>query len=206
MSRYSERVFINCPFDKKYRPMFDALVFVVHDCGFIARSALQIDDAGVNRLAKILKLIGECKYGIHDLSRTELNTSGLPRFNMPLELGLFLGCREFGDARQPTKNAMVMDSDQYRYRNFISDIAGHDIVAHGNKLGQAIASVRNWLNATREGKSMPGGKAIHKRFLRFQHDLPILCKRVSLTVAELTFTDYSNFVAEWLREIESRSR
>ena len=41
------------------------------------------------RLLKILCIIGECRLGIHDISRTELDAaSGLPRFNMPLELGL----------------------------------------------------------------------------------------------------------------------
>ena len=29
--RYADSVFINCPFDGDYRPIFDALVFAVHD-------------------------------------------------------------------------------------------------------------------------------------------------------------------------------
>ena len=41
---------------------------------------------------KICQLILESPYGIHDLSRIELDPSTqLPRFNMALELGLFLG-------------------------------------------------------------------------------------------------------------------
>jgi hypothetical protein len=38
-----------------------------------------------------MDIISGCKYSIHDLSRTELDkTTRLPRFNMPLELGLDL--------------------------------------------------------------------------------------------------------------------
>jgi hypothetical protein len=33
---YEDSVFLNVPFDKKYSRLFDALVFAVHDCGFIA--------------------------------------------------------------------------------------------------------------------------------------------------------------------------
>jgi hypothetical protein len=45
---------------------------------------------------RIFKLIEGCQFGIHDISRTELDTdSQLPRFNMPLELGMFLGAQRF---------------------------------------------------------------------------------------------------------------
>ena len=46
-SAYDHNVFINCPFDEPYRPMLYALVFAVHDCGFKARSTLEIDDSDV---------------------------------------------------------------------------------------------------------------------------------------------------------------
>ena len=73
------------------------MVFTVHDCGFIARCALEEEDASQVRIDKIYNIIAECRYGIHDISRTELDeNSGLPRFNMPLELGIFLGAKKFG--------------------------------------------------------------------------------------------------------------
>jgi hypothetical protein len=37
MSTYDLGVFINVPFDRRYKKLFDALVFAVHDCGFEAR-------------------------------------------------------------------------------------------------------------------------------------------------------------------------
>jgi hypothetical protein len=65
---YAKNVFINCPFDATYRPLFDALVFAVSDCGFIARSAQEVVDGGEVRIQKILRLIRESKFGIHDIA------------------------------------------------------------------------------------------------------------------------------------------
>jgi hypothetical protein len=93
---YADNVFLNHPLDDDYLSIRNALVFSVHDCGFVARSALEASDASENRLDKIYGIIEDSRYGIHDISRTELNDAGLPRFNMPLELGIFLGCKRYG--------------------------------------------------------------------------------------------------------------
>jgi hypothetical protein len=115
---YDSSVFIYCPFDPAYQPMFDAIVFAVMACGHVARNALEIDDAGRARFGKIADLIGQCRYGIHDISRTDTSShSGLPRFNMPLELGLFLGALHYGSDAQRRKQCLVMDSDRTRYRD-----------------------------------------------------------------------------------------
>ena len=102
-SSYTSNVFINCPFDDQYGPIFDVLIFTIFDCGFVPRCAKEIDDSAQIRIDRIFKIINECKFSIHDVSRTELdpNTS-LPRFNMPLELGMFLGARRFGGSHQGT--------------------------------------------------------------------------------------------------------
>jgi hypothetical protein len=85
-------VFINCSFDVAYQPMFDAIVFAVHRCGFLARGAREDGNSDRMRLEKIVQMIAECELGIHDLSRAD--TEGqLPRFNLPFELGLFIGAQ-----------------------------------------------------------------------------------------------------------------
>ena len=89
-STYNDNVFINCPFDKDYFLNLQSIVFTVYRCGFYPVSALSEDNALVSRLLKIEKLIEISKYGIHDISRIELNNHGFPRFNMPFELGFFL--------------------------------------------------------------------------------------------------------------------
>lgn len=65
-------VFINCPFDAKYQPLFEAIVFCVTACGFRARCTLEETDAGEVRIETIYSLIGQCNHGIHDISRTEV--------------------------------------------------------------------------------------------------------------------------------------
>ncbi len=112
---YELSVFINCPFDAAYQRLFRAIVFTVHDCGYIARSALELTDASQVRVHKILQIISECRVGIHDISRTELDRrSKLPRFNMPLELGMFLGAKRYGDQRQRRKICLVLDRTSHR--------------------------------------------------------------------------------------------
>jgi hypothetical protein len=68
---YGKNVFINCPFDDDYQPLFDAVVFAVHDCGFRVRCALEEEDSGEVRVAKLYKIIAESRLSIHDISRTE---------------------------------------------------------------------------------------------------------------------------------------
>jgi len=155
---FDSRVFINCPLDAQYKPIFEAIVFAVLDCGLDPSCALEIDDASEVRIDKIFNIIAECKYGIHDISRTEAApATGLPRFNMPLELGMFLAAKRFGVGKQKRKVCLILDSTPYRYQQFISDIAGQDIQIHNNSVGEAITAVRNWLrNATRL-TALPGG-------------------------------------------------
>lgn len=90
-------VFINCPFDASYRRLFDAIVFAVIYLGFEARCALERDTGTQERLKKVLEIIGSCQFGIHDLSFMRVDpATKLARHNMAFELGLFLGCCEFG--------------------------------------------------------------------------------------------------------------
>jgi hypothetical protein len=197
---YERRVFVNCPFDEEYRPLFEALVFAVHDCGYIARCSLECDDASEVRIDKITKIIGDCMFGLHDISRTEADaTTSLPRFNMPFELGLFFGAKRFGQEEQKLKTCLILDIERHRYQKFISDIAGQDIAAHDGDSATAISRVRDWLsNATPKSVRIPGGKAMAARYKIFRQELPKTCKRAHLSVDELTFNDYVAEVEDWL--------
>jgi hypothetical protein len=198
---YDYSVFVNCPFDDSYRQLFEAIVFAIHDCGYVARSALELDDGSQVRIDKIANIIRSCRFGVHDISRTELDVgTGLPRFNMPLELGLFLGAKRYGRAEQRLKNCLILDIERYRFQKFISDIAGQDIAAHGGETGQSIKSVRDWLsNATPKSIRIPGGRTILGRYEVFRTELPAMCERLALAVDELTFNNYVVQVEEWLK-------
>lgn len=153
------------------------------------------------RMEKLYAMIADCKFGIHDISRTELDTENqLPHFNMPLELGLFLGAKRYGLVRQRGKNCLILDREKYRYQKFISDIAGQDIQAHGDDPQKAVVHVRNWLRSATPQVSIPGGEAIWKRYQAFRADLPSSCRRLKLSRAKLTFVDYTWLVSLWIRE------
>jgi hypothetical protein len=198
---YENSVFINCPFDSAYRPLFEAVAFATCDCGFFPRTALEVDDSSEVRIEKIIRIIAESRLAIHDISRTQLDRgTGLPRFNMPLELGIFIGAKAFGVDEHARKAAMVLDTERYRYQEYISDIAGQDIRAHRRKPADAIRQVRNFL-ATHcdDGVILPGGEAIVERYTRFRHGLPDACAELYVAPAELTFRDLSTLLVAWLK-------
>lgn len=199
--RYETSVFVNCPFDDAYRDLFQALVFAIHDCGYVARCALELQDASQVRIEKIALTIAECRLGIHDISRTELDAdTALPRFNMPFELGMFVGAKRYGRADQKRKNALILDTERYRYQKFISDIAGQDVSAHGGDPSRVIRVVRDWLSdATPASLLLPSGSVIASRFRHFRDDLPGSCALLNLHPDELTFNDYVIQVEQWLR-------
>lgn len=197
----AQHVFINCPFDPHYKELFEAIVFAVFDCGFRPRCALEIDDGSQIRIEKIFNIISDCRFGIHDISKTELDeTTYLPRFNMPLELGMFLGAKKYGRGEQKKKICLILDCESYRYQKFISDISGQDIRAHDNDPRTTISLVRNWLRNASPSISMPGGEAIGARYDVFRRELPSLCRKLSLSTDELTFVDYTWLVKVWLDE------
>ena len=200
-AHYTDNVFINCPFDAVYKPLFDAVVFTVHDCGFIARCALEEEDASQVRIDKIYTIIADCRYGIHDISRIELDeNSGFPRFNMPLELGIFLGAKKFGIAEQKSKKCLVLDKEPYRYQQFISDIAGQDIQAHKNDAEIIVKVVRDWLRTASGRQTIPGGSIVWRRYQTFLRKLPQTAIELRLDAEDLIFNDYAAVIARWLEK------
>ena len=199
----TEAVFLNVPFDSAYRPMFEAMVFAVLDCGFRPRCALEGSDAGHVRVQKIAVIIRDCALGIHDISRTELDKqSRLPRFNMPFELGLFLGAKWFGDEVQHRKNTLILDRERYRFQQFLSDIAGQDIKAHRNEPEPLIKAVRNWVRDTQPSRPVPSGGVIASRYRKFRKQLPVWCRQQKLQEHELQFNDYTFLTWRWLEANE----
>lgn len=197
---YQRQVFINCPFDDQFLPLLRAIVFVLKACDYAPRCALEADSATEVRVEKILRIIGDCALSIHDISRTQLDRkSKLPRFNMPFELGLFLGAAKLGGARHQKKSALILDVEPYRYQKYLSDIAGQDIRAHGNDPDAVIGHVRNWLNThSLSNQVLPGKAALVKQYRRFQKQLPVMLKELQIKEAEISFVDWSRLIETWL--------
>ncbi|MEO1067350.1 MAG: hypothetical protein AAFW47_08220 [Pseudomonadota bacterium] len=167
-SPFEKCIFINCPFDEEYAPLLQAILFCIVFLGFTPRLATESDDSAALRLLRIKALIEASKYSIHDLSRCQAMEQGeFYRLNMPFELGMDYGCREyFGNGRQ-SKRILILEQERYRYQAAISDLAGCDIQTHSGDFQKAIRKVRNWL-VSEAGISAEGANRIHGRYADFQ--------------------------------------
>lgn len=146
MSDFARSVFINCPFDEEFEPILQAVLFCTIYLGFTPRIATESADSGAVRLEKIKTLIAESKYSIHDLSRIQARRRGEHfRLNMPFELGLDYGCRQFSGGEHRAKRILILEEKPYRYQAAISDLAGCDIQVHAGQFATAIRKVLNWL-------------------------------------------------------------
>jgi hypothetical protein len=199
---YNNNVFINCPFDNEFTLNLHAIIFTVYHCGFFPNSALSDDNALDNRLSKIEKLVENSKYGIHDISRTELNNQGFPRFNMPFELGLFFGAKRFGN-KQRNKNALIFERVKFSYQSYLSDLNGIDTKAHNNDTSLIIQGIRDWLKTASKRTSIPGHITIIKNFEYFQKQLPSISENLGLDAAGLTYNDLCLIIEEFLKSIMS---
>lgn len=183
-------VFINCPFDKRYKPLFDAIVFAVHDLGFQARHAM-VDDDDAIRLTRIARQLAGSKYSIHDISRVEVGGKlKLPRFNMPFEAGIAY-CRHHFAVPGSEHHVLLLDAVPHRYQAALSDAAGLDPKVHDKDPARVISNVRDFLvRASGRGGRSPGAAHIHRRFTLFQTRLPNAARATRIAMKELNSWDY----------------
>lgn len=196
---YNDSVFINCPFDDQYAPILKAIVYTIYRCGFLPKTALDEDDGSDNRLSKIIRKISNARYGIHDLSRIELNPAEYPRFNMPFELGIFFGAKSLGDDLQKKKNALILEKEKYSYQKYISDLNGIDTKAHSNDPIIAMSKVRDWLRTASNRKTIPGYSILTEQYKEFLSHLPGLAHTLGFTADNLPFIDFLNLVEDSVR-------
>lgn len=182
--------------------MLRAAVFAVYCCGFYPKSALEEDNGADNRLDKIVRMIKDCRYGIHDISRVTLDSkTKLPRFNMPLELGLFLGAKRFGDKDQKKKTVVIFDSEDYRYQKFISDLNGIDPKSHNNDPVLLTRKIRNWLSTESDRIDIPTAHVLVTKFQKFEKDLTALLTTSGLDIDTMTFGDLCRLIETYLAPI-----
>lgn len=196
---YNDSIFINCPFDPEYTQILQAIVFAIYRCGFFPKTAQDNDDGTENRLSKIISIIKKCKYGIHDISRTEVNSEGFPRFNMPFELGIFFGARFLGSSEQKKKNALIFEKTRYSYLQVISDLNGIDPKAHNNNPLLAIKKISEWLTDTSLRKTIPGHLIIVREYKSFRKKLPSIVQKLGLDPDDIPFRNYTLIVEEAVR-------
>ena len=141
---YERSVFINCPFDEAYAPLLEAAVFCIIYFGFQPRLANERLEAGENRLDKIVGMIENSQYSIHDLSRCRAADGAMFRMNMPFELGVDLGLRRGDPERFGNKKFLIFEQQPYDLKRALSDIAGQDVTYHKDDFEAVIRHVREF--------------------------------------------------------------
>ena len=100
---------------------------------------------GEVRLDKILEILRECRYSVHDLSRVQAEAAGdFARLNMPFELGVDLGVSLAGNPQLSLKRQLVLAEEPYDHQVALSDLAGFDVRAHGGDFEVAMRHLRAW--------------------------------------------------------------
>ena len=118
----SNVVFVNLPFHPSYH---STLVEIVTGCvayGLVPKIVTQ--QPGPHRLKRLLEIVEECVFSIHDLSylKRDRGPNGeppVPRLNMSFELGLVL--RDSRDLR-----VLVLERHRYATMRALSDVNGLD--------------------------------------------------------------------------------
>src|ERR1700691_540592 len=134
--RVRESVFLNVPYDAKFETLLLAYIVGISAFVFTPRATLEIP-FGQRRLDRILSLIRQSRYSIHDLSRVQLDRTAprTPRFNMPFELGLTVAMERSGT---PDHSWIVCETVPHRIKKSLSDLDGTDAYIHGGTVAGGI--------------------------------------------------------------------
>jgi hypothetical protein len=134
-------VFLNVPYDAAFENLLLAYIAAISAYGFAPRATLEIP-FGERRLDRILSLIRESRYSIHDLSRVQLDRKAprTPRFNMPFELGLTVALER---TAHPEHSWIVCESVRRRINKSLSDLDGTDPYIHDGTITGVFRELGN---------------------------------------------------------------
>lgn len=179
MLDYAKSVFINCPYDDLFEPLFHATVLAIAANGFTPRCARDSEGEAEPRIARITRGILESKYSIHDLSRFQgEGPENLARFNMPLELGIALGMRSLRAEMGSSHNWLVFVPPEFVHLRFISDLAGFDVPRQDGQPATVIREISKWLSLQPDfTPPVPSAKTILDSY-------PAFCERLAVAKTE----------------------
>lgn len=194
-----KNVFVNCPFDNAYFKLLKPLLFTI--CYLDLKPLIsETTDSGEARINKIISMMSNSMYSIHDLSRMEpLKTGELPRFNMPFECGIDFGIKLSNLEKFRNKKFLILDKEPYRYQKVISDISGNDIKSHKNDPELLIKSIRDWFKPILV--SVPKYKEIWLHFNEFEYHYEEILKEDDYNpndIYSLTFSDIIEIMQNWI--------
>lgn len=203
---FETNVFINCPFDNEYKTLLRPLLFSVLYFELEPKIS-QTLSSSIIRINQIKQYIRNSKFSIHDLSRSKpMKKNELPRFNMPYELGLDIGCAEYGSKKFKKKKILILETDRYHYQKVLSDISGQDIENHNNDPATLIRKVRNWFSTVDSMKPYPSANKVWIAYNQFFDDITKTLFSEGFTIEEIENMPDSNlinFSKDWIKKFVS---
>jgi hypothetical protein len=165
-------VFINCPFDDDYLPLFDAIVFATTASGYTPRCALESGSVSDPRMDQIFDALTSSKYSIHDLSRCKgEGTVNLARFNMPLEFGIAFGKAYVRYEGRRLHDWLVLLPQGHFYRAVVSDLGAYDPPTHKGTAESIVVPVMAWLATRPNAPETPGPKRVLAAMPQFEAEV-----------------------------------
>lgn len=200
---FHKNVFINCPFDGEYLSLLHPLLFTVIYFGFSPKIALETSDSGEIRLGKICSLIRDSKYSIHDLSRLQSTKADeFYRMNMPFELGIDYGCRQFSSGQLREKRCLILEKERFNFMKALSDLSGVDIKNHRNEPAQIVREVRSWFVETVGLRGISSPTIIWDNFNIFMQGFRRKRKAEGFSEEDLNtmpVPEFITFIKDWIR-------
>jgi len=144
-----ESVFLNIPYDSLFEDLYVSYIVGLTQLGINVTATLAYPNQ--DRLGKIIELIERSNFSIHDLSRIEAS-HGIPRFNMPLELGIALYRSKMTKHRHAV---YVFESKAFRAQRSISDINRMDPRIHNSKPIGVMSSLLNLFRQPGDATTVP---------------------------------------------------
>lgn len=198
---FEKNVFINVPFDKDYIHLLRPLLFTVIYLGYNPRISSESFDSKEIRIQKIINLIEQSQFSIHDLSRIQCKGKNeLYRLNMPFELGIDIGCNLFKDGNYKNKKCLVLEKDRYRFQKALSDLSGSDIKNHNDDPEDIVRVVRNWFVETGL-KNATNATTIWESFNDFMADFYLKRENEGYKNKDfqmMPIPEYLEFVKDWV--------
>lgn len=196
-------MFINCPFDEQYKFLLRPMLFTLLYVGLIPRLASERSDSLEQRIEKILSLVKECRYSIHDLSRLKAEKAEeFFRLNMPFELGIDYGCRRIANNHLRTKRSLILEAKRYDIQKALSDLNGVDIKSHDNDPVQTVRALQHWFIETVGLTDVDSPSVIWDRFNKFSYDFYLTRKAQGYSKDDLNMMpvpQYIRFITQWIK-------
>lgn len=200
--KFRTSVFINCPFDEEYKFLLRPMLFTLVYVGLYPRLASEKSDSLEQRIEKILRLIKECKYSIHDLSRLKSEKANeFSRLNMPFELGIEYGCRRIAKNHLRTKQSLIFEKKRFEIQRALSDLNGVDVKCHNNKPVQTVRALQHWLIETVGLSEVESPSVIWRKFNEFDDDIDERRKTHGYSKRDLRVMpvpQYIRFIKQWV--------